>query len=440
MKKFTKNLLLLSGILLLAIPEAANALPNFARQTGKSCVACHAQNMPKLNAYGRHFVLSGYTIYDDQGETQSLVEGGDVPLGLPSVLNASVVLNARYIKTSQNLDANSTDVVGTQRGELQVLEGSGLYFGGRISDNVGGLVSLTGDPSDEYDVVFNGKAILSYEELNGYAGVSLYSTQTNGIFSGMENFNTGLNSPIRQFENANTTNAAQATGIGRGPATGVQAYYGDKNIFATIGLTIPSQNNEGIDAGDSLMPFGRITYNNTLGDDWNIMFGAYVFSGYVTASDDSFNATKIDASSKLVTISKEGYGIDLEASGSIADMMTMTTINIVMKNIVDVNPDIALESPSLQQTDNKASSIEFQINPITPLGIKVAYLNYVNNDDTATGKIGFVNPHDFNAYSLGLNYLLRQNILVNIEYGYVEPILNTMDSYSDFYISTALSF
>ena len=438
MKKITKRLLILSGVLLLAIPEAANALPNFARQTGKSCVACHAQNMPKLNAYGRHFSLSGYTIYDENSETQVLIEGTDVPLGLPSVLNASVVLKARYIKTSDNLDANSSDIVGAERGELQVLEGSGLYFGGRFADNVGGIISLTGDSSDENDVVFGGKAILSYEALNGYTGVSLYSTQTNGLFSGMENFNTGLNSPIGQFENANISNAAQATGLGRGPATGVQAYYGDENIFATVGFTIPSQNNEGIDAGDSMMPFGRLAYNQAFGDDWNIMLGAYGFSGDVTASDSSLNDLKIGLQSKLVTIDKEGYGIDFEVSGSIANMMTMTTVNVVLKNTVDISHAGLITNPSLQQTDNEASSIEFQINPVTPLGIKVAYLSYVSNDTAENQE--FIKSYDFDAYSFGLNYLLRENIIVDIEYGYVKPKPYLIDEYYDLYISAALAF
>jgi len=438
MKKITKRLLLLSGVLLLAMPEAANALPNFARQTGKSCVACHSQNMPKLNAYGRHFALSGYTIYNENSETQSPIEGVGVPLGLPSVLNASVVLRASYIKTSEDLDANSSDIVGAERGELQVLEGSGIYFGGRFAENVGGIISLTGDASEENDVVFGGKAILSYEAMNGYAGVSLYSTQTNGLFSGMENFNTGLNSPIGQFENAYLSNAAQATGLGRGPATGLQAYYGDENIFATVGITIPSQNNEGIDAGNSVMPFGRLSYNHTAGDDWNIMLGAYGFSGDVTASDDSLNDSKIGISSKLVTISKEGYGIDFEASGSIANMMTMTTVNIVLKNSVDISLAGLITNPDLQQTDNEASSIEFQINPITPLGIKAAYLNYVSNN-TATNQ-EFIKSYDFDAYSFGLNYLLRENIIVDIEYGYVIPRPELLDKHHDFSISAALAF
>ena len=129
MKTSIQNLFLLSAILLFLLPESAYALPGFTRQTGKDCMTCHSQNMPKLNAYGRHFALSGYTIYDPKSETQSLIEGSEVALGLPAVLNVSAVLKARYIKSSRRdgLTAND-DIVGVERGELQVLDASGLFF------------------------------------------------------------------------------------------------------------------------------------------------------------------------------------------------------------------------------------------------------------------------------------------------------------------------
>jgi len=41
----------------------AQALPLFSRQTGQSCVACHAGGQyPELTPFGRHFKLTGYTM------------------------------------------------------------------------------------------------------------------------------------------------------------------------------------------------------------------------------------------------------------------------------------------------------------------------------------------------------------------------------------------
>jgi len=438
MKTSIKNLFLLSAILLFMLPESAYALPGFTRQTGKDCMTCHAQNMPKLNAYGRHFALSGYTIYDPDSETQSLIEGTEVALGLPAVLNVSAVVRARYVKSSRREDLTLTDdVVGIERGELQVLQASGLYFGGRVADNVGGLVSLTDDTSDDNDIAMGGKAIVAYPVLNGFGGFSLYSTQVNGTFSGMENYNTGLNSPLRQFENATGTNAAQATGIGRGPSTGLQAYYGDDRFFATFGGVIPSQNNEGIDAGSSIIPFWRVAYNQPI-SEWNVMLGAYGMAGTVKASDQSLDGGTIDSKAILVEIYKEGYGFDFQASGPIAGMMTMTTINVVVKNTVSATPENLLLSPNLQRTDNEGGSIEFQINPVESFGVKLAYLNYNNNYDVV--RQDYVEAYDFDAYSLGFNYLARQNVSFDIEYTHNHTKSGVLDDFYDLYLSATVAF
>ncbi len=426
MKRFMRKLLLLSGILFFILLESASALPGFSRQTGKSCMACHTQNIEKLSNYGRHFALSGYTIYDTENETQEPIEGSEVALGIPAVLNASAVLKARYIK--------STDV----RGELQVLEGSGLYFGGRFAENAGGILSLNGDASANHDVVFGGKAVLSYPTLDGYSGISLYSTQVNGLFWGMENYNTGLNAALRQFENSYATNAAQATGVANSAATGLQLYYGDERFFATAGASIPAQNSEGIDAGSSIMEFGRIAYNQPL-EDWNFMLGGYGFSGNVKASNLSLDGKLITSNATIVNVYKESYGLDFEMTGNIFNMTTMTTLNIVMKNIVDVVPTGFLTNPDLQTSDNKAKSLEFQINPIVPLGVKIAYLDYTNNDNKTLAR-GFIKDYDYRVYSAGLNYLLRQNISVGIEYSLNKPKPKVMEGYYDLYLSAIVAF
>lgn len=436
MKPLTKNLLLISSTVLLLLPESLSALSAFSRQTGKSCVACHAQNMPKLNSYGREFALSGYAAYDKNNTNQSIIEGSDVPLGLAAASNVSAVLKASYVKRDEVVDTNGV-IVGEERNKIQYLEGSGLFLGGRIADNFGGLVSLQGDASEEKDVIYGGKLIMAYPVMDGYAGMSLISTKINGIYSGMENYNTGLNASLKQFENAYATNAAQATGVGNGPATGLQAYYGGSNLFATVGITIPSQNSEGIDAGKSLIPFGRIAYNQPIGE-WNFMIGAYGFNGDAEASDESLNGGLITGRATLVNIHKEGHGFDLEINGDILGMSTMTTVNYVVKNIVDVNPAL-LTSYNLQRTDNRAGSVEFQINPIEELGLKVSYLKYGNNDSTATAQ-RFIKNYSYQAYTAGAIYSLRENISFGIEYTRFNPASINIDDYNNLYLTAAIVF
>ena len=52
-------LLLVMGFIL--APLTCQAVPSFARQTGLACIACHTQ-FPELNAFGRQFKLTGYTL------------------------------------------------------------------------------------------------------------------------------------------------------------------------------------------------------------------------------------------------------------------------------------------------------------------------------------------------------------------------------------------
>ena len=437
MKLFTKKLLLIAGVSLLLLPESLSALAMFSRQTGKDCMVCHAQNMPKLNSYGREFALSGYAEYKQEKQNEPLILGGEVPLGLASSLNVSAVLKARYIKISSSQTVASGDTIGSGGGDVEVLEGSGFYLGGRIADNFGGLLTLKGNEDDNSDIIYSGKLTMSYPALGGYGGMSLISTETNGLFSGMENYNTGLNVSLKQFENSYATNAAQATGIANGPATGLQAYYGNSMIFLTAGATIPSQNSEGIDAGGSLLPFWRVAFEQSLGS-WSFMLGTYGFSGDVRASDQSLNGELIDGKATLVNVHKEGYGFDFEMSGDIFSMSTMTTLNHVAKNVINVDSASPLISNNLQNRDNEGTSVEFQINPIEPLGLKVAYLTY-RNKDAAVADQEFIKNYSYDAYTAGINYSFRQNILLGVDYSEYNPELDIPD-YKNVYVTATIVF
>ena len=58
---------LLAGAIALFLPQGAQALPSYARQTGMSCIACHTE-FPILTDFGRTFKLNGYTL--SNGQTQ----------------------------------------------------------------------------------------------------------------------------------------------------------------------------------------------------------------------------------------------------------------------------------------------------------------------------------------------------------------------------------
>jgi len=420
MNILTRFTLFLGLVVTFLLPQSAEAVPGFARQMGVDCSSCHAQNIPKLNRFGREFARSGFTMSSYTGP-QAMIEGSNIALGLPSVLNASGVLRASYTLS----DGDST--TGTDRGEVNVFDQSILIFGGKFAENVGGLITVT--PNG-----FGGKGIVSYDALGGYTGFTLYSTQGSGAFSGMENYNTGLYTPLHMFNNAKNTNAAQATGVGRGAATGLQAFYGGAGLFASVGIYAPAQNSDGLDVGASLIPFGRIAYEVGLGN-WTITPGAYAIIGSAKMSDTALDEN-ITTPSQLINIEREAYGVDLQAEGTLADMSMMVTLNSVLKNKTTLDPVIKLPG-LLKEEDETATSLEFQLNPITSLGLKAGFLTY---DTKLTPGKKNLQDIDKNVYSGGINYAFRQNILLDVEYSYTDPKDTLYDQSSSIFFMVTAAF
>src|SRR5471032_2029720 len=60
------------GLMTVASPRAAHAIPAFARQTSMACASCHVGSFgPQLTKMGRLFKANGYTM----GESKSFWQG-----------------------------------------------------------------------------------------------------------------------------------------------------------------------------------------------------------------------------------------------------------------------------------------------------------------------------------------------------------------------------
>ncbi len=113
----------LIALIMVMISSAAHALPTFARQTGQSCVACHAGGQyPELTPYGRLFKLTGYTF----GERPA------VPLSVMSV--------ASYTKTI-NADPSSD----FPKNAVALFQTGSVFLAGKITDNIGMFAQATYD-------------------------------------------------------------------------------------------------------------------------------------------------------------------------------------------------------------------------------------------------------------------------------------------------------
>ncbi|MDD3060830.1 MAG: hypothetical protein PHW94_07830, partial [Sulfurimonas sp.] len=318
MKKI-HSLILPGALMFVALAESLHAVPAFAKQSGLECFACHSLSQSTLNSVGRKFARSSYMMTKEDGSS-SLISGQKMGLGTDTALNASILLKARLEKgydvingKGEVIETQDEEEVGANRGVYEMFKTSTAHLGGKVVSHVGALMELR---EKEGKAVFGGKVISSMNtDDSSYAGITLYSTDNYGPFSGMENYATGLYKPLRQFENHKLTNAAQAADLGTGSATGLQAFYAGEVIFATIGAYVPLHHNDEIEASTSMIPFARLAFEQNIGN-LNFIIGAYGLKGTATAYNTSLDSSLSGlVPRETVEIEKQAYGLDLQIEG-----------------------------------------------------------------------------------------------------------------------------
>ena len=113
-------------VCLAAASNSAWAIPAFARQMGVECTTCHTA-YPQLNAFGREFKLTGYTL-----------SSGDVPW----YKKLAFMMEPSFTHTSADL-SDPPDSFGANNN--LALTQTSLFFGGRIAGKAGAFVQGTYD-------------------------------------------------------------------------------------------------------------------------------------------------------------------------------------------------------------------------------------------------------------------------------------------------------
>jgi hypothetical protein len=193
----TRNILLiaLAGLVLLgsALPDAASAIPAFARTHKLSCSTCHAP-FPRLKDFGAEFAANGFTIPEEEKE-RDFISAGDDLLKLNKTFPVAVRFDA-YATVESETDV-TTDLknpwglkllsggnlakdVGyyfyffmDERGEVAGVEDAYIHFnniGGRPFDIMVGQFQ-TSDP------LMKRELRLTYEDYTAY-GVNVGESQT----------------------------------------------------------------------------------------------------------------------------------------------------------------------------------------------------------------------------------------------------------------------
>ena len=237
MKHLMKHhvLMLLAILISAAFSQVASALPVFSRQTGLSCNQCHFQQFPMLNAFGRSFKNSGFTMIGKEDK----VEGDG--LSIPANLNLGVLATAGVEQVSNPDSTNNPNGVGDS---VNTPAGGGelsIFYGGRVTSNIGFLAELgTAGPAESSSA----KLPIFYEVTEGTrAGIVFLTTDGQGAAHSFETLNTGAVAVQRMVPmpgvNANdahirVNSAAQYLGTATG-AQGASFVVNNEHYFVNVG-------------------------------------------------------------------------------------------------------------------------------------------------------------------------------------------------------------
>ncbi|MBE0510455.1 MAG: hypothetical protein IBX49_06965 [Gammaproteobacteria bacterium] len=392
-KPASRGLSLLLGTIIgmvLLIPQQASAVPAFARQVGMSCVACHNQAFPALNAFGRSFRAGGYTMVGGK----SLIEGDDI--SLPMAMNLSAVLKARYVK--ENGDSGE----GVDHGQIQFPDEAALLIGGRMAKDVGflfevGMAGIAGGVEGENDPITNevtgeaeSIALLGAKMHFNVANVGAsqlsvipFTTDALGVGYGFELLNTGVQRSQRAAEPRTSTSAGQALGTGAGAATGMAFVASSHRYFVNYTAWTPGFWGENQDIKPAGLAHAlRAVYMPNLGG-WDTGFGMQYMTGDVKVAGEA--PMKTDA-----------WLLDAQALGQVASMPLSLYASYGRSK---GDPD------SIWNTNDEDASAW---SVMAQLGVKPnkanVYLAYRAMDDGAAA------DSQFNALAFGGQYLWSQNI------------------------------
>ncbi len=383
------------SLLSFMVPEDALAVPAFARQTSMPCTACHFQNFPTLNSFGRSFRSGGYTLTGGQG----MIEGDDI--SLPLMLNASVITKVRYVKSN----GNTND--GTDYGEIQWPDEAAILVGGKLSSNAGflmelGLLSATevdvevdpatgeGSGSGESNAFLSTKVHFNVAKAgNTQFSVIPFSTDGLGSAYGFELLNTGAQRSQRPIEDRRGFSAAQALGLGSGEATGIALVASSHNYFINYTPWVPGWGGTNTNVKPSgLAHYFRAAYMPYIGS-WDSAFGVQLWSGDAEVADGNGGETKM---------ATDGWVVDGQMQGSVGSFPLGIYASY---GECSADPEHHL-GDCANEDDATAFGILGQLGVVpNKWSIYAAY---------RTKDVGTADDAKFNSATIGTKYLASQNI------------------------------
>ena len=255
-------------------PQAAQAVPSYARQTGLACEACHTV-FPALTPFGRAFKASGYTMFN----TLKVEDIDKLKKSTMSISDLPPISAMVLASTSVESKANDSQ---SSKSSTDFPQQASLFYAGRISDNVGAFFQLTYDDQsgsigiDNTDIRF--ADVASVDGHNVIYGISLNNNPTvqdlwNSAPAWSQPF---VGSPAMQGPTAFT----QLEGAMAQTVAGLSAYtYIDNSLYAEVGVyrsalqgqSVASSGNTTNNIISSVAPYWRVAYEYDWGNNsWEV--------------------------------------------------------------------------------------------------------------------------------------------------------------------------
>jgi len=377
--------IVIASLAALVAATPSQAVPAWARQTGKACTTCHFQHYPALNDYGQEFKASGFT---EMGK-QQVLKGKD--FSLPAILNASVFFKIRYQKTNGD---DHPDEPTPASGEWQFPDEFALLLGGRVTENVGYMIE---------GQLANGAAPL----LAGFkmpfmfkagkdmkVGVVPYTTDALGASYGFELLNTGAVRNVRIMEHRNESSAQQYIGTAT-PAMGAALVAWHPQFF--VNLTKWSPNHAAIAEeranGNPSSTYLRAAWTPTVGD-WSLGLGVQSWSGSSDRDDDSGNGT-------VETIDTKAVAFDAQAQGVVGGMPLGVYLTHARADGTPAGGRLNLYNAN--RNDRKATALTVELGVIPNKATVLFAYRKANTGSTSANS-------DDDAVTIGATYQYAQNV------------------------------
>jgi hypothetical protein len=170
-----------------------------------------------------------------------------------------------------------------------------------------------------------------------------------------------------------------------------------------------------------------LAYEYRIGD-FNFILGGFAINGGETVS-----------SSESLHIKQKTYGMDFQIEGTVAEKEVSLIASNVFKNEITYTGrgSNLLDPEQFTNVDNKAFSIEGEVNLTPQFGVKLAYMA-MNDLYGYPNSVKHINVRDINnATTIGFDYSFKVYLPMKlaVEYAWADPYLSRVSGYEDFMLT-----